>query len=145
MNGWQDKVWGRTRAAFSNNLYSKHELETKAGGFCSLHYHSHRCNRFTIIAGQIEIVEFYGPSVRRQVLTDGNTFDVPSLVPHLFVSLADSSLIEEYYPDRGGVVSDDDIVRLITGGFSDDLTFSNLWFTIRTCYANAISPMTVRP
>jgi hypothetical protein len=121
MGDWQRKVWGRTRCVVTSAFYSRHELEIRAGGYCSLHYHRHRCNRFNIEFGHTEIIEFIGPYVKRTHLRSGDQYDVPSLVPHLFVAWEGTSLTEEYYSDRGGVVRDDDIVRLVQGSLSDDL------------------------
>lgn len=113
---WFHKIWGRTREIIDSPFYSKHMLEVKAGGYCSLHYHRARANRFYIISGLVEIIEMTGPFVRKTRLGPDNTYDIPSLVPHMFVVLKDGSMIEEYYADRGGVVQRDDIVRLVEGG-----------------------------
>lgn len=118
---WEDKDWGRTREVVSSPFYSKHELEVVAGGFCSIHYHRERANRFIITKGVIEIVEFFGPRYSRYQLGPDNTYDVPSLVPHMFIVHKDGTMIEEYYPDRGGEVRISDIVRLIEGGITKDL------------------------
>jgi hypothetical protein len=52
--------------------------------------------------------------------------DVPSLVPHLFCVQASGSLFEEYYPDRGGVVQQNDIIRLCEGGWLEAAQLDNL-------------------
>jgi len=113
---WTAKVWGRTRELVHSPFYSKHELEVLVGGFCSLHYHRQRANRFLILSGVIEIVEMFGPVISRRKLGPENTYDIPSLVPHLFIVHQPGIVIEEYYPDRGGVVARDDIVRIVEGG-----------------------------
>jgi len=112
----QDKVWGKTREVVDSPFYSKHELQVVAGGYCSLHYHRHRANRFIVVSGEIEVIEFYGPKIRRVRLGSENIHDVASLVPHLFAVYRDGIVFEEYFPDRGGVVKRDDIVRLVEGG-----------------------------
>lgn len=115
---WADKIWGRTRELVDSSFYSKYELDVLQGGYCSLHYHKNRANRFIIIDARIEIVEFYGPTYKRIILSNDQTYDVPSLVPHLFIAGKAGKLIEEYYPDRGGRVERDDIIRLTEGGIS---------------------------
>lgn len=112
----QDKVWGRTTELVDSQFYSRHELHVVAGGYCSLHYHVARANRFIIVDTEVEIMEFYGPLVKRTRLGPQNVYDVPSLVPHLFAVYRDGLMYEEYFPDRGGVVRSDDIVRLVEGG-----------------------------
>lgn len=114
---WQDKIWGRTREIIATEYYSKHELLLSAGGYCSLHYHRHRANKFTLLAGKVEIVEFYGPSHSITTLTPGMIYCVPSCVAHMFIVYKDGEMIEEYYSDRGGIVDNSDIIRLSEGGF----------------------------
>lgn len=116
---WVRKVWGRTKELVDSPFYSRHELEVVAGGYCSLHYHRERANRFRVVSGMIEIVEMFGPFVCRRKLGPENTYDVPSLVPHMFIVHKDGILYEEYFPDRGGTVRRDDIVRLVEGGQLD--------------------------
>lgn len=113
---WVNKAWGRTKEIVDSPFYSSHELEVIAGGYCSIHFHRERANRFTIKSGLVEIVEFFGTFITRKLLGPENIYDVPSLVPHLFIVHKDGQLIEEYFPDRGGVVRRDDIVRLVEGG-----------------------------
>lgn len=116
---WTRKVWGRTRELIDSPFYSKHELEVEAGGFCSLHYHRHRANRFLVVSGEIEVVEVFGPQVVRTRLGPENTYDVPSLVPHMFIVYRSGVVFEEYFSDRGGQVRRDDIVRLVEGSRYD--------------------------
>lgn len=122
----QIKVWGETREIAHTQFYSRHELILRPNTYCSLHYHQHRANKFTIISGVVTIIEMYGPMVRKFVLdanSDNLFYDVPSLVPHMFVVNESGYMVEEYYPDRGGEVDRDDIVRIVEGGMmnSDDL------------------------
>lgn len=112
----QTKVWGTTKELVDSPFYSRHELQIVEGGYCSLHYHIDRANRFIIASGEIEIIEFYGPLIKRIRLGPQNVYDVPSLIPHLFAVHRSGTIYEEYYPDRGGTVRRDDIVRLVEGG-----------------------------
>lgn len=111
----QQKVWGATVELVDSPFYSKHQLEVIPGGYCSLHYHQDRANRFIVVSGEIEVIEFFGPLIRRKRLGPENVYDVPSLVPHLFAVYRAGTVYEEYYPDRGGVVRRDDIIRLVEG------------------------------
>jgi len=114
---WTDKVWGRTKSLVNTIFYSKHMLETETGGYCSLHYHTARANRFRLISGSVQIVALYGPVVSRVMLSDeGEWADVPSFVPHMFIVYEGGEMLEEYFPDRGGHVRDSDIVRMFEGG-----------------------------
>ncbi len=115
-NQWVEKVWGLTRELVDSPFYSNHELKVEAGGYCSLHYHHHRANKFEVISASIEVIEMFGPFIKRTKLGPENTYEVPSLVPHMFIVHQSGILFEQYYSDRGGAVKRDDIVRLIEGG-----------------------------
>lgn len=121
MAEWQEKVWGRTRTTHRSPLYSRHELEVEEGGYSSVHWHAQRANRFLVVSGAIRVVELYGWQERVFELTAGNTHDVPSLVPHQFQVIESGRVIEEYWPDRGGEVLEEDIIRLTRGGMNQDL------------------------
>ena len=116
MTDWEAKVWGRTRQIVASEHYSKHQLELTEGGYCSLHYHKYRANKFTLISGKVEIVEFYGPIYHITELSSGMVHSVPSCVAHLFIVIEAGEMIEEYYSDRGGIVDLTDIIRLSEGG-----------------------------
>ena len=81
---WNDKVWGRTRCRIERRLYSQHELDIVAGGYCSLHYHLHRANLFSVTSGKIRVVWAYAWELHHKDLTTGNTFSVDTKIPHQF-------------------------------------------------------------
>jgi hypothetical protein len=112
---WEDKVWGRTRELSLEPSFSRHELEVIAGGFCSLHLHHERANRFIVKSGVIDVVELVGPYYKLTMLEAGASYEVPSLVLHFFVVHQAGTVIEEYFPDRGGEVKREDIFRLVQG------------------------------
>lgn len=112
------KVWGSTECLFSGPLYSRHRLEVLPGGYSSIHYHVQRANRFHVESGTIAVVVFRGWRYERVILTQDTCYDVPSLVPHQFQCIEGGTLFEDYWPDRGGQVREDDIVRLTVGGYA---------------------------
>lgn len=131
MNLFSSKVWGSTRELIHTEHYSKYELQLKNSTFCSLHYHLSRANKFHVIAGKVEIIEMYGPKIVKTMLCPGDSHNVHSLVPHLFLVHIDGFMVEEYYPDRGGVVDKNDIVRIYEGGTINsnlDSKLSNILF-----------------
>lgn len=115
-DGWQEKIWGRTRCSLDSLVYSKHELELKAGTFCSVHYHRFRGNKFVLFQGSVRIVWSYAWKIESKTLKPGDALHIPSLVVHQFQVLEDGVMTEEYYPERGGKVEHGDIVRLCEGG-----------------------------
>ena len=120
MAGWEKKIWGRTRCVENNAFYQRHELEVVAGGFCSIHYHRRRANRFRVISGKIQVTEWMASFSNVHTMTAGKVLDVPSLVVHQFRVLESGEVIEEYWGDRVGSaeISTSDIVRLTTGGMN---------------------------
>ena len=113
----EEKIWGTTRVIFSAQRYSKHYLVVKANSYCSLHYHENRANDFELIKGKVEVISFYGPQIKKNVLTSGNKLTIPSLVPHIFFAHEDSIMTEEYHGDRGhNTIHESDIVRIMNGG-----------------------------
>ena len=113
----EQKIWGTTTVTASSEIYSSHTLKIEKGGYCSIHYHKYRSNKFTVISGKLLIAMWYGPHIEKVILsTIFPIFKIPSLVPHMFIALENSETIEEYYPDRNEAVQQEDITRLTEGG-----------------------------
>ena len=114
---WQDKVWGKTKLLVESDRFQRHELIINKGGYCSVHYHRLRANRFIMKSGVVRIVEFIAWTTRQTMLTPDMVYEVPSLVPHMFQVLEDGEMFEEYWNDRDNKPVDGaDIVRLCEGG-----------------------------
>lgn len=112
---WHEKVWGKTRCVVESDRFQQHELEVEEGGVCSFHYHGDRANKFVVKSGVVRIVWALGWEVSGRDLSAGETMVINSLVPHQFQVIEAGEMIEEYWPDRGGFVETDDIVRLTIG------------------------------
>lgn len=115
----ETKVWGHTCCTHDSPLYSRHELKLIKGGYSSVHYHRERANRFCVVDGIVYVVTLYAWRTHSVRLTAGNIYDVPSLVPHMFQVEESGTMVEEYWPDRGGKVRCNDIERLTVGGMLD--------------------------
>jgi len=109
------KCWGSTELIVDSDLFQRHMLNVKRGGYCSIHYHEQRANRFFVVSGMIQVIALLGPNMSSVILTDSMQYDVPSMVPHMFGVYRDGIVIEDYWPDRGGRVASEDIVRLTEG------------------------------
>jgi len=125
-----EKCWGKTKEVVCSEFYSRHELQLIQYGYCSIHYHQSRANRFIIEKGLVEVIEFYGPKCKRLILGPDNVHDVPSLVPHMFLVHEAGTMIEEYYADRGGSVDKNDIIRFVQGGMSSASELQNLPYNL---------------
>jgi len=135
MSDWETKDWGRTRCTLKGDLGSLHELEVIEGGYCSVHYHRQRANRFIVKSGSIAVVSFYAWNIERMILTAGNVLDIPSHVVHQFQVISEGKVFEHYYRD-GGKVRNDDIVRLCKGGFCPVEDLDKLAETILLSHVN---------
>jgi mannose-6-phosphate isomerase-like protein (cupin superfamily) len=115
---WQDKCWGRTRCLIERPHYQLHQLEVEEG-YCSIHYHRDRANRFIVESGEILVTKFFHVHEEYHRVLPGHHFDVPSLVVHQFTVIKPGEVFEEYFPDRGGTIRTTDIVRLTVGGVNE--------------------------
>lgn len=118
-HNWHEKVWGHTKCIVRSPYYYRFELKTKKNTFCSYHFHRRRANLFHVESGVVKVVWTHGWNILWKVLTPGQDFVVDSLTPHQFQVLSEGVMYEEYFPDRGGVIFEDDIHRLTIGGESD--------------------------
>lgn len=109
------KCWGDSELIVDADMFQRHRLHVKRGGCCSIHYHKHRANRFHVVSGMIQVITLMGPNVSSVILAESMQYDVPSMVPHMFGVYRDGVVMEDYWPDRGGNVTSEDIVRLTEG------------------------------
>ena len=135
---WQPKIWGHTRVEINSTRYVRTHLSADPGGFCSVHYHRERANRFIVLRGCLDIWILRGWELERVRLTDGNQFTVPSLVVHGFYAVSRCRAYEEYWADRHGEFSIDDIVRLTQGGRVHSPTSESGDETIRRLMREAV-------
>ena len=82
---WEQKIWGKTRCVeHDEGKYSKHELQVEKGGFCSVHWHSNKLNKFILKSGQVRIVWSYAWAIHWCDLELDSEFVMPSKIPHQF-------------------------------------------------------------
>ena len=117
---WEEKCWGRVLHCFSNEQASVSYLEVLEGNQCSRHYHKKRANTFIVVSGMIVVEKWRSHADDAPIVTtplypmDSTT--VPSGQLHRFKVLESGTVIEVYFPDKGGKVDLDDIERLDVGG-----------------------------
>ena len=128
---WEDKCWGRVLHCFANEQASVSYLEVLDGYQCSIHYHKERANTFVVVSGIIVVEEWWDHVAHTKfdgdelaihkcevvtTLLPGHSHTVPSRRTHRFKVMESGSLIEVYFPDNGGKVDIEDIIRLNEGG-----------------------------
>jgi len=118
IDGWEKKCWGSVKHLFCNPNAAVSLLQIKEGFQCSVHWHRRRANLFVLLSGVVVIETWDDKSIKdepnRFLLLPGHSFLVPSNMIHRFVVEESGWMVEVYWPD--GVVEQDDIVRLSTGG-----------------------------
>lgn len=119
----QGKLWGTTQPLFDFNGTELHIIKTKAGGFCSEHYHDFKWNRFIVLSGKIKVTIFdknMDPNSNEEledvtILEAGMASDVPPRKWHIFEALEDSVALECYWVE----LDPGDIIRRTVGGMRE--------------------------
>ena len=117
----QGKVWGTTNSLFCHNNVECHLIGFEKGGYCSLHYHQKKWNRFIVLDGILEVVIFRNDDDGNEFedctyLIEGQMIDVPPGLRHNFKALENGSALEIYWVD----LDTDDIIRNgSTGGMKN--------------------------
>lgn len=114
----QEKVWGLTTCfIFTSCPSESHYLQIKKGGFCSEHRHLQKINRFYVIKGSLDVVEYNAFGREKTTkLTAGSFVDVPAGVWHKFECLdEDCECIESYWCPLPNL-EQNDIERRTNGG-----------------------------
>ena len=118
---WELKCWGKVQHVFNSPDVAVSVLKVNKGFRCSVHYHKHRINGFTVVSGKIKICSWLvGETPERPVwstniLRTGDTVNIPIRYPHMFEVIESGIIVEVYTPD-GGPVDINDIVRFDEGG-----------------------------
>lgn len=115
----ESKVWGHVTHVFHSPQAAVSLLEVEAGFRCSKHFHQQRSNLFALIDGMVCIEMWEGSKRTLNLLRPGDLFTVPSMLWHRFRVLESGKMIEVYWPDHGGIVKLDDIIREDQGGPDD--------------------------
>lgn len=109
----QGKIWGDTEDVFSNGIISVHFLNVKKGGYCSIHLHKQKTNKFYVIKGELELSVWQDKNTcDKTILRDGQSTTIPFGVWHQFKGLTSTQCIEIYEVK----FSEADIYRRTQGG-----------------------------
>lgn len=117
------KVWGVAQHVFSSPSCAVSILHAEKGGYSSRHKHLHRVNRFIVISGSIDVVQYNedgSQETSRITLNGGGVTDVPAGIVHRFEVNISGTVVEVYWPaDRFSEVMLTDIHRLDIGGMKE--------------------------
>jgi tellurite resistance-related uncharacterized protein len=111
----EGKVWGTTIKLYEGNNVEFHKIHAVKGGYCSMHCHQSKYNKFIVEKGALKITEMRN---RENMLEDitilklGDEHVVQPGVYHMFEALEDTDAYEVYYVE----LDTNDIHRLNQGG-----------------------------
>jgi mannose-6-phosphate isomerase-like protein (cupin superfamily) len=111
--GVSGKIWGKTQTVFIDDNSEVAVAHIQVGGFCSLHTHARKWNRFYVISGKLEVILDKGHCEDKITLTPGMTTDVPPGIPHRFNCIEECVCLEIYWIDP---LDANDIQRKDNGG-----------------------------
>lgn len=95
----QGKVWGRTQLVMAWNSVEVHRLYVVAGGYCSVHLHKSKWNRFVVLSGKLLVLVWHDEESEpdETILTAGQITDVPPGTRHQFEAMEESLVMEIYW------------------------------------------------
>lgn len=111
----QGKVWGQTRCIFASTFCAVHRIVGRATGYCSVHTHRHKFNRFYVEAGALRIRQWRG-NPDETVIREGEVCDIPPGVAHQFEVMEDGTVAYEIYWVE---LEESDIERTTQGGIGN--------------------------
>ena len=98
LNGYVAKGWGFEIIWATNDLYCGKILNfTKPGSKTSLHYHKDKAKSWFVNSGnfKLRVIDPKSAQLTESVLKEGDTFNVPPLIPHQLESLSNNAMIFE--------------------------------------------------
>lgn len=110
----KDKPWGKAYPIDDGPYHEVLLLEIHPGGYCSIHEHATKLNKFVVVSGELIVTWWHEGQERRAVLTTLETITLPCGTRHRFEAITDCLVIETYYPRFGA--GENDIVRWELGG-----------------------------
>lgn len=110
----EHKPWGTTRLLHADENLQVAQIVVHKAGYCSLHYHCHKCNLFVLVSGALWV--WTASATWRLEERGRRECHVPPRVRHRFVSPAGCTALEVYIAEAGFALEIDDIVRLDSGG-----------------------------
>jgi quercetin dioxygenase-like cupin family protein len=105
------KIWGERRRILLNDKVEVDLLYVKKDGFCSIHNHKKKYNKFFVIKGRLEVETELGMTM----LEKHSSWIVAPPIFHRFRGLKDSIVLEIAYVNKGKI-NPDDINRIKQGG-----------------------------
>lgn len=122
------KTWGTSIRRYLADFVQLEEIQVAAGGFSSIHHHSHKVNLFVVLKGSLEVRLFDAANDeawKTVFLCEGEHYSVPPYCRHQFYALTDVEAIELYWqhaPQDLTRIDPEDIVRHSQNGVDPTYT-----------------------
>ena len=113
----QNKIWGQTTNIFQTATAEVYRIVGTKGGYCSVHHHAHKFNKFFIERGQmtVRVWDQHG-KVQEHILNTYDSLIIPPGVKHQFCVTHDDTVAYEIYWVE---LHPEDITRESEGGLHD--------------------------
>lgn len=110
------KLWGKTQLVHQSAMVEIHRIEVVRGGYCSIHQHRQKANKFFVESGKLRVTRFpsSGHLCRDEILHTGDSLTVAAGELHQFEAVEPTVAFEIYWADRS--IDPGDIVRYSQGG-----------------------------
>ena len=116
------KPWGICVQLLTVESAQIDRLRIKRGGYSSLHEHSDKHNLFIVTEGLLKVTLFersgdqFEPIGQHLLTPERGVLLVKAQIPHQFLCLEDSQVIEVYWPASSNALDRDDIRRYVENG-----------------------------
>lgn len=90
------KGWGSERIWVSNDLYCGKLLHFDSGKKCSMHFHANKTESWLVLTGSfiVKTIDKENGKIKEQLLSEGDVWHNPPLVPHQLICIDDGIIIE---------------------------------------------------
>ena len=101
LTGFVEKGWGYENIWATNDKYCGKLMKFNKNSRFSMHFHSEKDESWYILSGkfQVEYIDTSNASIHTKILTEGDTWHNPPLLPHRVTCLEEGVIIEVSTPD----------------------------------------------
>jgi mannose-6-phosphate isomerase-like protein (cupin superfamily) len=112
LEGKVEKGWGNELIWVSNDLYCSKFLNFNTNSKFSMHFHAKKDETWYVLSGKfvVKFIDTNDASLHERILTKGDVWHNPPLLPHQLICLEQGSIIEVSTPD-----SVEDNYRVLAG------------------------------
>lgn len=102
------RPWGSYTTLYNGDDYKVKKLQVNPGKKISLQYHNRRCETWTVVKGQAEIIN----GDKTVILNPSETIFIPKKNHHRLINPSKTDILEVIEVQRGDYLEEDDIIRL---------------------------------